>query len=604
MFPAPGGQLGTSSGRGRRAAAIHGGVAIACLALSAVMVVHGNGATPDDALITYRYAQNLLDGHGWVYDLHRHTSDAATAPLYTVLLAVVGSFVGGVKVAGPLLFVLTTAASGYLSFALLRRHSLTLGGAAAAVLMICNPWLLVTRGMETSLFITVLLLGSLLLSMKRFGLAGFVLALAPLVRGDGGAVALVAFLFVAFELRRFPWRMAVGALAAAVPWTVFALTVIGSPLPDTLGAKAAQGKSGFWGTGNLYVNGIVDMPKVFGFSDWAYASWAIGVPGLILVFTHQGLRRTLGPFVVGAALTFLGYGYVIKTPAYHWYYGAQVALVSLGGGITIGYLARAAANIGRAASPRPVWSRGTAVSLAIAGTLTMTIAGMGWNRTVQGFGPQFYVDGAAWLRQHAPMDASVAATEIGILGWQSHRDMIDYVGLLSKDSVEELKRRDTTTWITREEPDYWLVHQPSWIFEDAAALPWFPLAYRPVWSRSPVAIWQKTRPIAEAKRLEQTTIEPAASSLADQLAIPSADADSRQAVASLLAVVSTRPDLRRDYVHGDVVDLSGLLKWATRPQTVNGDTAGAAVQWNGPALQGLLARASGTYTLPAGFPGS
>jgi hypothetical protein len=317
-------------------------VALICLVLSALAIHRGASATPDDALITYRYAQNLLDGHGWVYDLHRSTSDAATAPLYTLLLAIGGFLVGGIWRAATFLFCLTTAATGYLSFALLRRHSLTIGGLGAACLMIVNPWLLVTRGMETSTFLALLLLATLLLDMQRYGLVGFVLAAATFVRGDAGIVAAVAFVLIVLRARRHLWRFVVGALAAAVPWLIFATLVIGSPIPDTFGAKTAQGESGFWGRGYIFVRGITQMSQAFHFTSWAWAALAIAIPGLLSVVVIKDLRRGLGLFVLGVALIFFAYGFVFKTPAYHWYYGPQVALMALCGGVTIGIVARAA----------------------------------------------------------------------------------------------------------------------------------------------------------------------------------------------------------------------------------------------------------------------
>src|SRR5512141_947816 len=40
----------------------------------------------DDPFITYRYAQNLAEGHGFVYNLGQRTL-STTTPLFTILLA-------------------------------------------------------------------------------------------------------------------------------------------------------------------------------------------------------------------------------------------------------------------------------------------------------------------------------------------------------------------------------------------------------------------------------------------------------------------------------------------------------------------------------------
>ncbi|NUR27423.1 MAG: hypothetical protein HOV83_16515 [Catenulispora sp.] len=584
----------------RRGLLIHAVAASCCLVLATFAVWHTHGATPDDALITYRYAQNLLDGHGWVYNLHRHTSDAATAPLYTVLLAGVGLLVGGVKYAGPILFVLTTAASAHLSFALLRRFDLTYGGATAAVLMILNPWLLVTRGMETSLFVCLLLLTSLLLADRRHAPAGFTLAAATLVRGDGAVVALVAAVFVAVELRAFPKRLALGALAAAVPWTIFAFAVIGSPFPDTLAAKAAQGRSGYWGTGDVYIKGLTEMPSVFGFDGWFKVIVVLGAPGLVATLWIRGLRRALAPYLIGALVVFAVYGLAIKTPAYHWYYGMQVALLTLGAGVTIGVVSRAVIGFWseRPAIARPA-VRAITLGTALAAATSAAVGAEGWERTVQNFGPEHYVHAAAFLRSHTPEGSSIAATEIGILGWQiGNRDMVDYVGLLSKESAHEIAHRDVTTWLAREEPDYWVVHEPMWELETAADQPWFPLAYEQIYRKKPIAIWKKVRPIAEAKAIEAQRIEPVIATLAGQLGVPDSDPGDRAALASLLAVYTTRPDLQRAYTHGGQLDLRGLLEWAGSDRPWNGE-GGAALEWLSQNYRNLAKRATAaSYSLP------
>src|SRR5215831_1190743 len=48
-----------------------------------------NGFLPDDSYITYRYAQNLLQGHGLVFNPGEYVL-STTTPLYTLLLAAAG----------------------------------------------------------------------------------------------------------------------------------------------------------------------------------------------------------------------------------------------------------------------------------------------------------------------------------------------------------------------------------------------------------------------------------------------------------------------------------------------------------------------------------
>lgn len=560
--PSPGGTPRRGWLAGRQELVVHSVVGLGCLLLAVLVALRTAGAVPDDALITFRYAQNLLDGHRWVYNLHRPTTDAATAPLYTALLVLVGFVVRSVSRAASVLFVVATAASGYFAFALLRRHGLTAGGLVAACLLIVNPWLLATRGMETSMFVAVLLLAALMTSMQRFGWAGFALAAATFVRGDGAAVLAAAFVFLLLRGRRTPWRFLLGAMAAAVPWTLFAMVVIGSPIPDTLGAKAAQGKSGLWGTGYVYVHGLSTIPAAFHFTGWALAMLVIGIPGLLFAFADSGLRWSVGPFLVGAAVIFAVYGFVIKTPAYHWYYGQQIAALTLCAGIAVGFAARKLGRFGAAGGGGQAVGRGPVAGVSLAVVAVVMLGALGWRQTVRTDGLQHYTKVARWLKSQTPSGSAVAATEIGAVGWYGDRDMVDYLGLLSKASVDEITRGDVVSWLAREQPDYWIVHQPAWYFEAAAAQPWFAVAYRPVWTDGTLVVWQRVRSVNEARSLESSIVEPVVDQLAAELLVGASDTVSRGALASLVALFATTPQLQVAYGHGGKVDIKALLAWA------------------------------------------
>lgn len=574
-----------------------------------MLVVHRtDGQIPDDAFITLRYAQNLIDGHGWVYNLHHPTANAASAPLYTLVLALLGYIVGDVERASTLLFVFTTAASGFLAFAILRKHSMLLGGLAAICLMIVNPWLLATRGLETSAFICLLLLSVLLLGAGKHAALGFALAAATLVRGDAAVFAAVFLVYLWLQTRRIPGRLLVGAAVAGILWAITALATHIPLIPDTLAAKMAQGRSGLWGR-SLYLRGFAAIPKWFGIMDWATVTVLLAGTGLLLVAGLVALRRYLGPFILGVVLLFAAYGLIIRPPTYHWYYGPQLALMALCGAVTIAVVARAAgenvggSNADEPGSQRYAARRATAASLAVAVFMTGAVTAIGWRDIIRGLGPPSYLETASWIRDNTSDDATVALTEIGIVGWYGKRDMIDFLGLLSKDSVHEIAAHDSVSWLSREEPDYWVLHQPQWPgMEAAASEPWFSLAYRPVWSNGIVVAWKHIRPIDEAKGLLASKIEPAAAKLADQLEVPTSDVMSRKALSALLAFLNSRPELRDTFVHNGMLDTKKLLEWAGGPDT-KADPAGAAIQGFSQQYHSMSPKArDGGYEIPATVP--
>ncbi len=220
-------------------------IGLLLLALAARLVP--GPRTVDDAYITFRYARNLIEGHGLVYNPGERVL-GTTTPLYASLLAALAWVSGwhdfprlamGVNaVAG--------AASVLLLYALGRRLSGQQAvGAAAAALWAVAPFSVsfAIGGMETDLTIA-LLLGTFLAHLHRRDKAtAACAALAFLARPD----TLIATGLLALDIwwagwrqkrRRFPWSEAAIALAILAPWLAFASLYYGSPIPTSLGAKA------------------------------------------------------------------------------------------------------------------------------------------------------------------------------------------------------------------------------------------------------------------------------------------------------------------------------------------------------------------------------
>jgi hypothetical protein len=110
---------------------------------------------------------------------------------------------------------------------------------------------------------------------------------------------------------------------------------------------------------------------------------------------------------------------------------------------------------------------------------------------------------AAWVHDNVADDASVAASEIGVLGWYGQAEMIDYLGLLDPASADDLASADMLGWLERNQPDYWLVHddetQPGlqpWPMEaQGATAPWFDDVFRPVLSEPGLVLYRRVAPV-------------------------------------------------------------------------------------------------------------
>jgi len=211
--------------------------------------------TIDDAWITYRYAQNILAGNGFVYNPGEQVL-GTTTPLFTVLLTLLGLAAGGTQAPFPLLALGVSALADGLGCLLLaglgRRLGYPRAGLAAALAWAVAPFSVTfaSGGLETSLYVFLLLsLAWAHISGRRL-LAALAAVLALLTRPDAlillGLYALDrAWLFLK-EVRT--GRQARAALSelfkeagvfllCALPWFLFAFLYFGSPIPHSVTAK-------------------------------------------------------------------------------------------------------------------------------------------------------------------------------------------------------------------------------------------------------------------------------------------------------------------------------------------------------------------------------
>jgi len=210
--------------------------------------------TIDDAFITYRYVRNILAGVGFVYNPGEHVL-GTTTPLYTLLLALLGSISGGVNAPFPIISAVTNAFfdafTCLLLFKLGRRLGYTFAGLGAALVWAIAPFSVTFAigGLETSLY--VLLLVSIISAYlaERYRLAAFLAALAFLTRPDAliliAPLALDRFFRVLQTRERLTEisqrkKLFAEILVFTLPiliWSIFAFSYFGSPIPHSISAK-------------------------------------------------------------------------------------------------------------------------------------------------------------------------------------------------------------------------------------------------------------------------------------------------------------------------------------------------------------------------------
>lgn len=289
-------------------------------------------ALVDDAYITLTYGRTL-GLHGEWGLVPGYESNTATSPLNVLLLGTLIVVVREPMVALGILYVLSCVATAIGLRGLGRELGLGLRPAVIGTpLLIANPLLASTIGLETTLLVTAMV--HLAWAAARhdavaFGLvAGFMVWL----RLDTGVIVAVVFVLSPPLWRR--WRRATTLAAAVVlPWLLFSWVVLGSAIPDTLVIKQAGG----WGN---FVTGVVERYA----GPYPLAVLAFGVVaaiGALAGLTWQLWRHSLDagseivPVLVAAGAAYFVTFAALGVPPFFWYYGPTVAALTIGAAIAL-----------------------------------------------------------------------------------------------------------------------------------------------------------------------------------------------------------------------------------------------------------------------------
>lgn len=243
------GGRGGGGGRGLLATALVL-LILGCLVQSAwgysYVDLSGHAEGSDDAYISFRYARNLVAGHGLVFNPGERV-EGYTNLLYVLLLVPVAwlapDHLYPVSIGLNILFAALTAV---LLFGFVRERLGGLsGGLAALALALCPPlWIGVASGLETPLVLCLQVALWVLVERaepeKKIPLLSGVAVLSCLVRADGFLVPALAAVYLLLRGQRRAALALGGATIATVACLVaWRLAYYGWPLPNTYYAKVA-----------------------------------------------------------------------------------------------------------------------------------------------------------------------------------------------------------------------------------------------------------------------------------------------------------------------------------------------------------------------------
>ncbi len=329
-------------------------------------------------------------------------------------------------------------------------------------------------GMETQVAVAVILGGVHHVRRNDLVGSGIFLGLAPLTRPEFVLWVAPALLYLALRNTALAARVAAIAAGIVLPWIVFTFLYYGSPIPNTIVAKATlfptpsilAGGSPLpwieWLGGQLAGHAALLLYYMEPFREvWSTA--ATPIPAAVLVAVTvvaaylfvvglAGSRRIPGwwPVTAFIALFFAYRVYFLPVLFYgDWYMPPFLALVMI----------VAAFGMQRLSSVTPRIPVVLASLLAVAYAIHMPFS-FAVESQVQSIENQVRTQTGLYLRANVQPGQSVVSESAGYIGFYGNVKLYDYPGLTSPTSVRALKKLPPAQ---RDLPDLIAVLQPDWI---------------------------------------------------------------------------------------------------------------------------------------------
>ncbi len=413
-----------------------------------ILLLHSRlyfGYTSDDAYISYRYARNLSDGLGLVWNPGEHVEGYSNY-LWVVMLAGLHKAGADVVLSGRWLgFALGALVLGgtyVLSTQLLQGTAGRAAGLMAVLLLAAaGPFALwSTAGLETSLF-ALLIVGAALLHIRESGdapsergvpLSGAVWGIAALTRPDAPLLFAVSALFkiggiVALArsgasgqrvTRDVLWLLAwAGGFALVfVPYFVWRYTTYDYLFPNTYYAKVGAGI-------DQYDRGLRHL-AVFARE---YAVWLVLLTPVAAAF--GAVRRVASMYVLALAVAWMAYiGYVGGDALVRFRFLAPIMP------LLYALIATSAAGLlqtVRVERKPPRYAAEGAVALAAAALIAFTLQGSvtDFNVRPERAAVRDRAEIGKWLQANVPADTSIAVIPAGAIPFESRLETIDMLGI-------------------------------------------------------------------------------------------------------------------------------------------------------------------------------
>lgn len=436
---------------GTRSRLEHPGWALLLAAAPLVFGLFRGPALIDDAHITFRYAENIARGRGFVFNSEPLLG--ATSPLYCLLLALfralgvsptLSSFAIGVAAAA-----VTPVLVWRIGIAASRPAAGLLGGFLLALMP--DWWLNAKTGMETTLAGLLLALTILFDLRGRPAASGASAALLVLTRPDAAGLPLLVAAKQLLVDRSLPRaaRFAAAGLAVLLPWVAYATVAFGTPFPHSLAAKRLIHPLPWTESLTRNFGWLTGIREVSAGMLILFALWTVGV-----IAAARSWRAGL-PFVIWPAVFLIGLS-LLQIGPFFWYRIPLLPAVAFGAALGFETLRASAARARLRLAAATAWL----LLVAVVALLIVTSGAWLWrprNLLSVHAKETAMSDMAREIRERAralgrdPGSLTVYVGEVGVIAFELlDARIIDSSGINSRE-VFELRQRDQER-LQRENP--------------------------------------------------------------------------------------------------------------------------------------------------------
>lgn len=448
------------------------------------LLVYYSNYTADDSFITFRYAENIASGKGFVYNQGERVLGTST-PLYTLLLALL------VKLGLPIVWIAriinigADCLTGTLLFLLLRNFKLGVA-TFAAFFYVLFPRVIVwsVSGMETSLYVLFIAASLYFYYKEDFNLTFLFLGLTFLTRVDGMILGLAILLDFVLRYKKFPTKIILGSLGLVLPWLIFSFAYFGSSIPNSVAGKKA-----------LYAGTIWETPKWRIFWEFLFLKTKIGWPLLALSLAggYRVLTKTKSyGIIVLWTLLYLLFFFFSETKIHMWYYVpfylGYFILVALGLDF---FFEKAEKLEGKWFNiPQPKTSIFINLKTLKIGLLSVVLLLTGliyfqqMKHTFRAItAEQVALEGihkkiGLWLSENTQPNDTICAEDIGYMGYYSGRHILDQDGLVSSCAIPFNKNRNRLGLLEKYKPAYFVIGFAGPYFSQVIQSDWFKNNYQ------------------------------------------------------------------------------------------------------------------------------